>query len=127
MTTILRASLALALCACTATAAQAPGVQRTLLQRIDLGDGRELVMGLAEVAPGAAIGRHSHFGIETGYALAGQSLMSVDGEAPRMLRAGESYAIPAGRVHDARAIGGAAKVLAIYVVEKGKPLSTPAK
>ena len=53
--------------------------------------------------------------------------MEVDGEAPRVLKAGDSYFIPAGRIHDARAHGAVAtRVLATYVVEKGKPLSTPA-
>jgi hypothetical protein len=31
-----------------------------------------------------------------------------------------------GKVHNAKAEGGAAKVLATYAVEKGKPLATPA-
>jgi mannose-6-phosphate isomerase-like protein (cupin superfamily) len=36
--------------------------------------------------------------------------------------------IPAGKVHDAKNTGsGPAKVLATYVVEKGKPVSTPAQ
>ena len=128
MRTALLAPAAFALVAATATVAQAPGIQRTLLQRIDLGDGRELVMGLAEIAPGASTGRHTHFGIETGYALAGESTLEIDGEAPRRMKAGESYVIPAGKPHDARAMGNApARVLAVYVVEKGKPLATPAK
>ena len=33
---------------------------------------------------------------------------------------------PAGAVHDARSAGGGAKVIATYVVEKGKPLASPA-
>lgn len=124
----LGAALALACIASTATVAQAPGIQRTLLQRIDLGDGRELVMGIAEIAPGASTGRHTHSGIETGYALAGDSSLEIEGEAPRRMTAGQSYLIPAGKVHDAKALGsGPAKVLAIYVVEKGKPLAVPAK
>lgn len=122
------AALAFAAAVCTAPVAQAPGIQRTLLQRIDLGDGRELVMGLARIAPGASTGRHTHAGIETGYALEGDSVLEIDGEAPRRLAPGESYVIPAGKVHDAKAVGGGpAKVLAVYVVEKGKPLATPAK
>ena len=124
----LAAAAALALAASTPLAAQAPGIQRTLLQRIDLGDGRELVMGIAQIAPGAATGRHTHAGIETGYAMEGESLLEIEGEAPRRMKPGESYVIPAGKVHDARALGnGPAKVLAVYVVEKGKPLATPAK
>lgn len=107
--------------------AQAPSIKRTLLQRIDLGDGRELVLGLAEIAPGGSIGRHSHFGIETGYAISGISSMRIDGEPEKVLRAGESYVIASGKVHDAKVVGDEpAKVLAVYVVEKGKPLATPA-
>ena len=127
--TRIAAVLALAgVLAASATSAQAPGIKRTLLQRIDLGNGMEVVLGLAEIAPGGSVGRHTHFGIETGYALAGQSSLEVEGEAPRLLSPGDSYAIASGKVHDARVVGDApAKVLAVYVVEKGKPLATPAK
>ena len=38
------------------------------------------------------------------------------------------FFVPAGHIHDGRNIGaGKAKVLATYVVEKGKPVATPAK
>lgn len=120
--------LAGAFFAATTTLAQAPGIKRTLLQRIDIGNNLELVMGIAEIAPGGAVGRHTHLGIETGYALAGTSSLEVEGEAPRLLKAGDSYVIGAGKVHDAKVVGDApARVLAVYVVEKGKPLATPAK
>jgi quercetin dioxygenase-like cupin family protein len=117
-----------ALLAAGATVAQAPGIKRTILQRTDLGNGMEVVMGMAEIAPGAAAGRHTHFGIETGYVLAGQSSLEVEGETPRLLGAGDSFLIPSGKVHDAKTVGDVpAKVLAVWVVEKGKPLGTPAK
>jgi quercetin dioxygenase-like cupin family protein len=107
--------------------AQAPTIKRTLLQRIDIGNNMELILGIAEIAPGGSTGRHTHFGIETGYALSGTSSMEIDGEPARVMRAGESYVIPAGKVHDAKVVGPEpAKVLAVYVVEKGKPLATPA-
>lgn len=110
-----------------ATLAQAPGVKRTILQRMDVGNGLELVMALAEIAPGGSIGRHTHPGVETGYALSGSASMEVEGVPPRLVNAGDSYAIPQGKVHDAKVVGDApVKVLAIYVVEKGKPLSAPA-
>lgn len=130
MKTRLRAAAAMllvALAGATITAAQAPGIKRTLLQRTDIGNNLEVILGIAEIAPGSSTGRHTHFGAETGYALAGQSLLEVEGEAPRLLNAGDSYVIPAGKVHDAKVVGDApAKVLAVYVVEKGKPLATPA-
>ena len=119
-----------AVLAAGATAAQAPGIKRTLLQRIDIGNNMEVILGIAEIAPGGATGRHTHFGVETGYTLGGQASLEVEGEGepPKLLNAGDSYVIPAGKVHDARVVGDApAKVLAVYVVEKGKPLATPAK
>ena len=117
-----------ALVAAGATLAQAPGIKRTVLQRTDLGNGMEVMMGVAEIAPGASAGRHSHFGIETGYVLAGQSSLEIEGETPRLLNAGDSFLIPSGKVHDAKTVGDVpAKVLAVWVVEKGKPLGTPAK
>ena len=110
------------------TLAQAPGVKRTLLQRIDIGNNQELILGIAEIAPGGAVGRHTHFGIETGYVLAGASSFEVEGEAVRALKEGDSYVVARGKVHDAKTVGDVpAKVLAVYVVEKGKPLATPAK
>ncbi len=111
-----------------AGSAQAPGIKRTMLQRLDIvGDNREAIQAIAEIAPGVAAGRHTHFGPEFGYVLEGSSELSVDGEAMRVLKAGDSYLIPAGKIHDAKAVGDKpAKVLATYLVEKGKPLATPA-
>jgi len=43
------------------------------------------------------------------------------------LKAGDSYSIPAGVVHDAKVHGDKAlKVLGIYVVDKTRPLASPA-
>jgi quercetin dioxygenase-like cupin family protein len=121
------AVLALAAVVSGATLAQAPGVKRTLLQRIDIGNNMEVIMGVAEIAPGGSVGRHTHFGIETGYTLSGSASLEVAGETPRLVKAGDSYVIPSGKVHDAKTVGVVpARVLAIYVVEKGKPLATPA-
>ena len=126
----LAALLVLAACTCAAhvTHAQAPGIKRTILQRSDAGAGLEVILGMAEIAPGHAIGRHTHFGVETGYVLDGAVVMEVEGEPVRTLKAGESYAVAAGKIHDVRTLGDApARALATYVVEKGKPLATPAK
>ena len=115
-----------AILAAGTTVAQAPGIKRTLLQRTDIGNNMELVLGLAEIAPKGSTGRHTHFGVETGYVLAGTSVLEIEGEAPRTLKAGDSYTIPAGKIHNASAGETEAKVLATYAVEKGKTLATPA-
>jgi quercetin dioxygenase-like cupin family protein len=116
----------LAACAAVVVLAQAPAIKRTILQRGDVTPEREAVLGVAEIAAGGSTGRHSHPGIETGYVLEGTTVLAIDGEPPRTLKAGDSYFIPAGRIHDAKAEGGTARVIATYVVEKGKPLATPA-
>jgi quercetin dioxygenase-like cupin family protein len=103
------------------------GIKRTILQRTDIGNNMELVLGITEIARGAAVGRHTHFGVESGYVLEGSSSLEIEGEAPRLLKAGDGYLIAPGKMHDAKALGDApVKVLASYVVEKGKPFATPA-
>ena len=54
--------------------------------------------------------------------------LEVAGQPPRTLNAGEAFFIPAGVVHDGKNTGGGpAKVLATYIVEKGKPVASPAQ
>lgn len=110
--------------------AQQSGIQRVLLQRTDVAPSPatlEAVAGTAEIPAGGAAGRHTHPGIELGYVLSGAARMEIEGESPRDLKAGDSYLIAGGKAHDAKVIGDTpAKVLACYVVEKGKPLSSPA-
>jgi quercetin dioxygenase-like cupin family protein len=107
--------------------AQAPAIKRTLLQRMDVGDNREAILGLAEIPPGGASGRHTHPGVEFGYVVEGSASLDVDGEVPKLIKAGDSYTIPQGKIHEAKTVGDApVKVLATYIVEKGKPLATPA-
>jgi len=116
------------LCAGRWLAAQPAGLTQTMLMRAHLAgiEGREAVMGLAEIAPGAAAGRHVHASVELGYVLAGTAILEVEGDEAVMLQAGDAYVIDAGRVHEAKAVGASpAKVLAVWIVEKGQPLATP--
>jgi quercetin dioxygenase-like cupin family protein len=109
--------------------AQAPGIKRSILQKGDAPAAeRDVVLAKAEIAPGGATGRHTHPGPETGYVLEGTTVLEIDGQAPRTLKPGDSYFIPAGTVHNAKVMGDKpGVVLATSVVEKGKPLATPAK
>ncbi|MEQ1951089.1 cupin domain-containing protein [Mesorhizobium sp. CN2-181] len=121
-------AVSLAMLTVVSAAQDAPaGIKRTPLQKIAFPEGYSTVMGLAEIAPGASSGSHTHPGIETGYILEGEVLMSVDGQPDQTLKAGDSYLIPAGVVHDVKAIGnGPSKALATYVAEADKPLASPA-
>ncbi|MEG2046322.1 MAG: cupin domain-containing protein [Comamonas sp.] len=104
------------------------GLSRTLVGKADVSvPGREAVVARVEVAPGARAGRHTHPGDEISYISEGQVDLLIDGQPPRTLKAGESFVVPAGVVHDAHnASNAAVKLIGVYVVEKGKPLATPA-
>ena len=110
-------------------AAQQPAFKRVVLQQGDLSaPGREVVQAVADFEPRATPGRHTHPGEEIGYVLEGTFLIEQEGKAPVTLNAGGTFLIPAGTIHNATNTGaGAGKILATYIVEKGKPLAAPAK
>jgi quercetin dioxygenase-like cupin family protein len=106
----------------------AQGLTRTMVGKGDVSvPGREAVVARVEVAPGAFAGRHTHPGDEISYVMAGEVELLVDGQPPRVVKAGESFVIPAGIVHNAHnASDKPVQLVGVYVVEKGKPLATPA-
>jgi quercetin dioxygenase-like cupin family protein len=110
-------------------AAQNTGIRRTPILKADVAaPGREAVVVRAELDPGSMAGRHTHPGDEISYVLEGEGELLIDGEAARTVRAGDAFVIPAGKVHDARNTGKATmRVVGVFVVDKAKPLATPAK
>ena len=106
--------------------AQQTGIKRTPLQKLDFPAGYNTVTAIAEVPAGGAAGRHTHPGAETGYVLEGELELLIDGQPPMKIKAGESYQIPEGAVHDAKAGDKPFKVLGVYVVKAGEPLAKPA-
>src|SRR5256885_10458691 len=109
--------------------AQQAGFKRTVLQQHDISvAGREAITTLGEFQPGASPGRHTHPGEEVSYVLEGSVELEIAGKPNMTVRAGEAFIIPAGVVHNATNRGTSiAKIVANYIVEKGKPLATPAK
>jgi quercetin dioxygenase-like cupin family protein len=106
---------------------QTANIKRTPLQKFDVpGSSYETVIGIAEIAPNVNIGRHTHPGPESGYMLEGEMVLFIDGQPEKTVKVGESYQVPSGAVHDARSGPQGTKVIATYVVEKGKPLASPA-
>src|SRR5262245_57729291 len=86
--------------------AQAPGIKRTDLQDRDLSiPGRHVVQARVEFEPGAVVGRHTHPGEEISVVLEGSLLLEVDGQAPRTVKAGEVFFVPAGVIHAGRNTG----------------------
>ena len=106
---------------------QTATIKRTPLQKFDVpGTNYETVIGMAEIVPNANIGRHTHPGPESGYMVEGEMVLFVEGQPEKTVKAGQSYQVPPGAIHDAKTGPNGAKVVATYVVEKGKPLASPA-
>jgi len=105
--------------------AQNPGFSRTIVQSGDVSfPGYEAVVTRLEVGPGVTGQWHTH---EISYVLEGEAELLIAGQPPRKISAGEAIVIPKGTVHNARNTGGAPmRALSIYVVDKSKPLATPA-
>src|SRR4051812_29922619 len=106
--------------------AQQGGIRPPPLKNLDSPAGYNPVTAIAEVPAGGAAGRHIHPGMETGYVLEGELELVIDGKPPMKIKAGESYQIPEGAVHDAKAGDKPFKVLGVYIVKAGEPLAKPA-
>src|SRR5262245_18635797 len=106
--------------------AQQGGIKRTPLGTIEFPPGFTTVTVIAELAPGICSGRHTHPGIESGYVMEGEFVLKVDGRPDQTLKAGQWFENPANMIHDVCS-GPGVKVLSTYVIERGKPLASPAR
>jgi quercetin dioxygenase-like cupin family protein len=107
--------------------AQTSGLKRTILSRIDGPvPGYETIEARIEADAGSVIAKHTHFGVETAYVIEGSLELEIAGQGSKTYSQGEAIQVPTGAVHGGK-IGDAPIVLSgVYVVEKGKPLATPA-
>jgi quercetin dioxygenase-like cupin family protein len=112
----------------TAPPAVTPGVKRTLLTQMDGPMPGYVTMNMeVELEPGVTVARHTHPGIESAYVLEGGLDLPIQGQPTRTLKAGDGFQIPPETPHAGGKNGDKKTRLAItYVVEKGKPLASPA-
>jgi len=110
-------------------AQQAPAFTRTVLQQVELTvPGREAVMVRGEFPAGSETGKHTHPGEEISFVEAGPFVLEIDGQPAKTFQTGQVFSVPSGKVHNGHPNpGGTAKIIATYVIEKGKPVSSPAK
>jgi quercetin dioxygenase-like cupin family protein len=108
---------------------QPPPIKRTPLGKVDVpGSNYEVVFAIAELAPNLKTGRHSHPGPLLVYVAEGEFWYHIDGQPEKIYKAGDSFPVSDGAIHNEGAIGsGPAKLMAVYIVEKGKPMVQPAK
>ena len=111
-----------------APVATTPGVTRKILSQMDgPTPGYTTILAEATIEPGVPVARHTHPGIEAAYILEGSFELPIHGQPTRMAKAGDAFHIPpetphaGGKPSDVKV-----RVLSTYIVEKGKPLASPA-
>ena len=102
-------------------------VKRTILQRADVpGTNLEVIYATVEIAPSFKAGRHSHPGVVMAQVVEGEFWLAPDGEPEKVFKAGEALTVPNRAIHNEGAGDKGTKLNAVYVVEKGQPLASPA-
>ena len=106
---------------------QPPPVKRTPLGKVEVpGSNYEVVFGMAELQPGFKAGRHTHPGTVLAYVIDGEFMLAIDGQPEKVFKAGEALEVPNVAIHSEGGVGAKpTKLIAVYVVEKGKPLVQP--
>jgi quercetin dioxygenase-like cupin family protein len=105
-----------------------PGIKRKILSQTDGPvQGYVTIAVIAEVAAGTIVERHTHPGMESGYVIEGSFALPIDGKGNVSLEPGDTFQVPPYTPHD----GGEppktnVKLALTYVVEKDKPLASPA-
>jgi quercetin dioxygenase-like cupin family protein len=108
-----------------ASAQQQP-IKRTDLLTMDLADiqDSEMHVWVADIAPGAATGRHSHPTPRFVYVIEGAVVLEVDGKPPQPFKAGQAYVEMPNEVHNFRNASTTepAKALGFQYAGKGQAL-----
>lgn len=116
-----------------AAAQQAPvqpaPVTRTPIAKTEVpGSNYEVITAMVTIQPGFKAGRHNHPGTVHAQVLEGEFMIQFDGQPEKIYKAGQSLEVPNLAIHNEGAVGTApTKLIAVYVVEKGKPLVNPIK
>jgi quercetin dioxygenase-like cupin family protein len=105
--------------------AQQAGIKRTVLRSIDFPAGYTTVTAIVELAPGSCSGRHTHPGIDSGFVMQGDFVLKVEGKPEQTFKAGDSFETLPLMPHDACSVSGT-KLVDTWVIERGKPLASPA-
>jgi quercetin dioxygenase-like cupin family protein len=108
--------------------ATTPGVTRKILSQIDGPvPGYVTIIVEAEIEAGVTVARHTHPGVESAYILEGGLELPIEGQPTRMVKQGDGFVIPPATPHAGGKNGDRkTRIASTYVVEKGKPLASPA-
>jgi quercetin dioxygenase-like cupin family protein len=110
--------------------AQQPALKRTDLLKLDMGEIKDSEMNVwvADIAAGAATGRHSHPTPRFVYVIDGAVVVEVDGKPPQTFKTGQAFAEMPNEIHNFRNASAteSARALGFQYARKGQPLQTNA-
>ena len=110
--------------------AQQQTIKRTDLLKLDLAEmnGSEMNVWVADIAPGAQTGRHSHPTPRFVYVLEGAVVLELDGRSSQMFKAGEAFAEIPNAIHNLKnaSTTEGARALGFQYAQKGHALQVNA-
>lgn len=111
-----------------AAATTANGVTRKILSRTDgPAAGYETIIMDVTLDAGATVGRHTHPGIESTYVMEGEIELPIEGQPTKTAKAGDAFQVPPNTPHaGGKPSSSKTRLMVNYIVEKGKPLASPA-
>ena len=127
---VLAGSIAAALLWSTASLVNAQaGVERKVLLQEDAAvPGYQISLIDVTIAAGAREGQHTHPGTLVGQVQQGELMLEKQGLPTQTYKAGESFSVKPGQIHEGMNHGKTPiKILVTVVAEKGKPLTTQVK
>ncbi len=107
----------------------APAVKRNIVFKQDMSlPGREAVMAWVELPAGSREGKHTHPAETYVFVQEGNVLLHLAGNPDATLKAGDTFHVSPGQVHEVVNQSNApAKLSAVFIAEKGKPLTAKAE
>lgn len=105
-------------------------IKRNVLQHADLTGTTTTEVYMTEITapPGSSFAPHIHHGDEFTYVIEGAIDLDVAGQPTKTVKAGDTIHVTRETVHGGRVSNGTpAKLLAVHIVDKGKPLADPVK
>lgn len=104
------------------------GLRRKVLSQVDgPAAGYVTIIAEVEIDPNVVVGRHTHPGVESGYVVDGEIELPIEGQPTKVYKTGDGFQVPPNTPHAGSKSGAKpVKIVSTFVVEKGKPLATPA-
>jgi quercetin dioxygenase-like cupin family protein len=110
-----------------ADAQKSPGYPLKILKKTEYpGDNYVCVLVKLDLNPEERVARHMHPGVESSYLVSGSITLSVKGQPDLIVKAGDGYQIWPETPHSVRNGPDKSTIIATFIVEKDKPLVSPA-